>query len=41
MKRKAKTIKIASLFVDLICYVFNIPFIILGKILDIADIATR
>ena len=41
MEYKSKHLKIISKIVDFICYIVNIPFSIIGKILDIADAATR
>ena len=41
MKYKSKRIRFISMIVDLICYVVAIPFVVIGKILDIADTATR
>ncbi len=41
MKYKSKTIRLFSMLVDFICYLVTIPFAIIGKILDIADTATK
>ena len=41
MKYRSKSLRVISMIVDLICYVVTFPFTIIGKILDIADIATR
>ncbi len=40
-KYKSKSLRLTSMIVDLICYIVTFPFAIIGKILDIADTATR
>ena len=38
---KSKPLKLISMIVDLFCFLFTLPFTIIGKILDIADVATK